>query len=223
MRVLGLLLLGAATSVAAHADAVPAGPTTLHYRAYVAGTPVGSAEVHLSVTDSGYRILGEASSNGWLKSFASWRNEFSAAGALDGPHRALSEFAYFEQNGANRRDVSIRDGVLKVLKNGKPRAERASPSGLDLLSALFVKPSCALDESLHTGRRVYRLTRLEHDGSRCRFEVVDEDEDRFQFELLLTDHEGLVVPARVTVHTWLTGRVELIDVPAEPPEPADGG
>jgi len=57
---------------------------------------------------------------------------------------------------------------------------------------------------------VYRLTRLEHHSAGCRYQVVDDDEDRFEMELVLQRFNQLVVPKRITIYGRFTGWMELV-------------
>jgi hypothetical protein len=183
----------------------------LRYQAFVAGAPVGEATVKVALADGVYRVEGDARSNGWLKGFTNWRNQFSARGRLDGLNREPTEFSYTERDSRKHRHVVVRDGTLQVTKNGKQRPSLQSPSGADIISALFVQPHCRGDQVLHTGRHVYRLSRLAHNPDGCRYSVVDDDDDTFEIELVLGRRDGLVVPTKIKVYAWLTGWVELME------------
>lgn len=195
------------------ARAAVAEPLTLHYRAYLAGAPIGDAAITVTVEEGAYRVEGSAASNGWLRGFTDWHNRFAASGTLDGVTRAATTFSYFERDGEDSRHVVVGDGRVRVTKNGKPRSETAAPPGMDVVSALFVAPRCDADQVLHTGRRVYQLSRLEREPGGCRYAVVDDDSDRFEIELVLERLGSLVVPRRITVHSWLTGWVERVEGP----------
>ncbi len=206
-----LALLGAlVTPVVADAGA-DAGTTALRYQAFVAGVPVGEATVAVSVGGGRYRVEGSARSNGLLRGFSDWRNRFRADGRLAGPVPAPTEFTYTEEDRDKRRTVLVRDGMLQVTKNGKHRPERPSPRAPDVVTALFVLPSCEDDQVLHTGRHVYRLSRLDGGAGRCRYAVVDDDGDRVEVEVALAERGDLVVPESITVRGWLTGRIELVE------------
>ncbi len=202
-----LVLLGAlATAAMADDDA-----TTLRYQGFVAGVPVGEATVSVSVGGGRYRVEGSARSNGWLRGFTDWRNRFRAHGRLAGPVPAPTEFTYTEQDRDKRRTVMVRDGMLQVTKNGKRRPKRPSALAPDVVTALFVQPRCQGDQTLHTGRHVYRLSQLNGGAGTCRYAVVDDDGDRFEVEVTLAERGELVVPERITVSGWLTGRIELVE------------
>jgi hypothetical protein len=184
---------------------------TLLYTASVAGAPVGEATVTVAVEDGRYRVTGDARSNNWLHAFTDWRNVFEADGLLADGARTASRFAYTETDRNKTRHLVMEDGVIRVTKNGRRRPERPAPPFLDVVSALFVAPRCAPDQTLQTGRHVYRLSRLEHGPGLCRYVVVDDDDETFEFTLSLGRRGGLIVPTRIVVHAWLKGRIELVE------------
>lgn len=208
--VIVVLIAGALVSARAD-DASNGAEVTLRYQAYVAGAPVGEATITVAVVDDHYQVVGDARSNGLLRGFSQWRNRFAAHGRLDDAGPQPITFSYAERDRRKTRDVAVRDGVLEQTKNGKRRPRRDAPSGSDVVSALFVAPRCEEDHQLHTGRCTYLLTRLDGDSGSCRYLVTDDDDDSFEIELELGSHGGLVVPQRITVYAWLTGRVELIE------------
>lgn len=209
----GMSLAAASFADRPASDAPPAvGSVTLHYRAFVAGAPVGEASITLSLGDGGYEISGEARSDGWLEGFSDWRNRFFARGGRRDAGPVLREFRYRETDGDERRDVVVRSGVLQVTKNGRERPQRTAPAGPDLISALFVEPRCRDEQAVHTGRHSYRLRRLDTGPAACRYRVLDEDDETFRMDLVLGRYAGVIVPRRITVHAWLTGWVELESV-----------
>lgn len=199
--------LGVTAGAAASPDVTG---TELQYQAYVAGAPVGSAQVFVAMLDGEYRVQGLATSSSWLSAFSEWRNRFRAHGRLEEGVLAPGEFAYVERSGRSHRDVAVRDGTLTEIKNGRRRPPRPSPAGMDVVSALFVAPDCADDLKLHTGRHQYRLTLLDGDDAGCRFSVADEDGNAHEVVLTFGERHGLRVPQRITVHAWVTGWVELL-------------
>jgi hypothetical protein len=209
------VLLLAATSFAAAdcatAAAEPDAHQTLRYRGFVAGAPVGEATVDIALEDGSYHVRGVATSNNWLRGFTDWRNEFRAVGRLDGLQRRMRAFEYTETDRDKTRHVIVEDGRIQVTKNGKPRARRPAPGFPDVVSALFVRPHCAGDQTVTTGRHVYQLARLERAPGGCRYVVTDDDGDTFEMSLTLDRRGTLVVPTRITVYGWLTGWIELED------------
>lgn len=203
---LGMSILLCCPAVGSAAD----GSVTLRYRAMVAGAPVGEAVVTVQLDGDRYLVEGDASSNGWLKSFTNWRNAFSARGRLDGRIPEPEEFSYTESDRDKSRHVVVRDGTMQVTKNGRERRPRRSPRGADVVSALFVQPACRDDHVVHTGRHVYRLIRLARGSAGCRYTVMDDDGDAFEVDLVLGRRGELVVPRRITFHSWISGRLELL-------------
>lgn len=198
--------------------AAPAHVTTLEYQAYAAGAPVGAATVQVSLVDDAYHVTGFAQASSWLRGFSEWRNRFSARGRVRDDAPEPQEFSYREHDRRKSRQVVVRDGTLQVTKNDRRRPRRQAPGGADVISALFVRPHCSPGRTVHTGRHVYRLERLQQ-AEGCRYRVVDDDGDTFELELEFTRRAGLVVPSRMTVHGWLTGWIELTDTvrPGAPP------
>ncbi len=183
----------------------------LEYRGFVAGAPIGEAAVSVALRDGVYHVSGDARSNGVLAGFSRWRNRFTARGRIDGMERRVTEFSYVEEDRDKSRRVVVREGELQVTKNGRQRPKRPAPGFPDVISALFVQPHCRGDQTVHTGRHVYRLSRLGRDPGGCRYVVIDDDDDRFEIELVLVRRSGLVVPKKIVVYGWLTGWIELRD------------
>lgn len=209
-RALAVGLVMALPLVGAAAEPAPA-QAHLEYRGYVAGAPVGEASVAVAVEDGRYRVTGDARSNGLLRGFSDWRNRFAAHGRLDGAERQPLEFSYTERDRRKTRHVVVRNGELQVTKNGKVRPKRPAPAFPDVISALFVQPHCRGDQVLHTGRHVYHLSRLTRDPGGCHYAVIDDDDERFEIELVLVRRNDLVVPKKIVVHGWLTGWLELVE------------
>ncbi len=169
------------------------------------------AAVSVALRDGVYHVSGDARSNGVLAGFSRWRNRFTARGRIDGMERRVTEFSYVEEDRDKSRRVVVREGELQVTKNGRQRPKRPAPGFPDVISALFVQPHCRGDQTVHTGRHVYRLSRLGRDPGGCRYVVIDDDDDRFEIELVLVRRSGLVVPKKIVVYGWLTGWIELRD------------
>ena len=205
--------------------ASPAAATLLRYDAFVGGAKVGEARVHVIIDEGGYQIQGSARTRGLLDTFSNWRNRFCARGGLNSARGGKGEapggvgdqgirplsFSYLEKDRDRRREVLVQEGTLRVVKNGKVRPSRPAPAGFDVLTGFFVLPSCAGDQLLHTGRHHYRLTRLESKPGRCRYVVMDDDNDRYEVSVAFTNRGGVVVPHRVVVDGFLSGTVVLRD------------
>jgi hypothetical protein len=212
MPLLLLMLLVPATYGNLHE--VPADATALRYQAFLAGAPVGEAVVHVAMSGGSYVVEGSARSRGLMQRFSKWRTQFSARGRVEDAGGASAEFAYAERNSGSTRFVRVSDGLLQVNKNGRQRPPQPSPPGPDVLNALFVPPHCRAEEVVHTGRSIYRLTRLSHGADRCRYRVVDDEDDTFEMELQLQRVEHLVVPKRIDVYGRLTGSMVLVGLEA---------
>jgi hypothetical protein len=186
----------------------PAADALLRYQAFLAGAPVGQATVKIALADGAYVVEGSARSQGLMNRFSRWRTHFTARGKV--ADEAGAEFAYAERNSRSTRHVHVSNGLLQVNKNGRQRPPEPSPPGPDVLTALFVPPHCRAAEVVHTGRSVYRLTRLSHDAGGCRYRVVDDEQDTYEMELRLQRLDHLVIPHRITVFGRVTGSMVLV-------------
>ncbi|MFK7914351.1 MAG: DUF3108 domain-containing protein [Pseudomonadales bacterium] len=229
-----LLLLGASAGVAFAGSAGSAGNSVvdaaesvtieyqvLTYEASIAGAPAGVATVAVARSAQLYRIAGQARATGLLDALSPWRARFWAAGDLVDGVPAPRTYRYVERGRDKRRDVTVSDGLLTVIKNDKQRPTRPSLPGLDVLTALFVEPRCAESLRLHTGRHGYRLQTAAaaaslpetktSAASRCSYRVVDEDQDSFKAQLQFGPVNGHQVPTRIAVTGALSGVMELTD------------
>jgi hypothetical protein len=205
----GVSSAGNAADGALLGDFAERGETWLHYDAFLAGVRVGEAKVHLRLAAGRYEIRGTALALGMVERYSEWRNQFMAEGSVTDAGAQPETFSYLETDRNKRREVAVRSGVLQVTKNGKVRPARPTPPGLDVLSGLFIRPHCKGDQVLHTGRHGYRLSRLASEPGRCRYVVVDDDQDRYEVELTLARRDGLVVPGRFAFRGLLNGFLEL--------------
>lgn len=185
---------------------------TFRYEAFVAGARAGEAIVNVDLAESRYQVTGTARAEGVVDVFSDWRTRFQAHGQLVGETPQLTEYSYVENDDDQRREVTVRDGMLRYFKNGRIRRERESPSGLDVLTALFVQPSCASVRSVHNGRSHFHLERVaaERDDV-CRFNVIDDDDDRYKADIRFGRRGELTVPVSIIVRGFLTGRLLLVD------------
>jgi hypothetical protein len=190
----------------------PVQAATLHYEAFIAGARAGEATVIVAVVENRYEVTGTARAEGVVEVFSDWRTRFQAHGQLIGTTPQPAEYSYVERDDDQLREITVSDGMLRYFKNGRKRRERASPAGLDVLTALFVQPSCQNQQSVHTGRKFFRLTRMASEPQGvCRYLVVDDDEDRYRADIRFGQREQLTVPISITVRGFLTGRVVLVD------------
>ncbi len=189
---------------------------TFKYQAYLAGTKAGTATVHVDISDGDYSLSGSAKAQGILKWFGKWRTRFEVKGRIEGGALTLDEYRYVEREERKHRELSVREGVLRVVKNGKPRRPREALPGTDVLTGLFVKPQCHDEQLLHTGRHNYQLRRLgppiETTGSsRCRYEIHDDEGDRYVASIEFAQFGDLTVPVRMTFGGFIRGRMELVE------------
>jgi len=185
---------------------------TLRYEAFIAGAMAGTATVNIDVVDDRYEVTGTAEADGVVDVFSEWRTHFQAHGQLVGETPLPAEYSYVERDDDQRREITVRDGVFVYFKNGRKRREGASPEGLDVLSALFVQPSCEAERAVHTGRKHFRMTRVETDRKGvCRYRIIDEDNDRYNADIRFGRRGELTVPLSITVRGFLTAKVVLVD------------
>jgi len=204
--VCGLLLMWSLTAV------LQAQAATFNYEAYIAGARAGKATVVVDLAAERYVVSGTAEAEGVADLFGSWRTRFHANGQLVDAVPQLTEYAYVERDADEQREVTVRDGRLKYFKNGRMRRDRESPAGLDVLTALFVRPSCAADREVHSGRKEFRLLLVSSQRAGvCRYQVVDDDDDRYEAVISFGQRGDLTVPISITLHGFLTGRMVLVD------------
>jgi hypothetical protein len=207
-KILGLwVLLG---PLAAHA-------TTLDYDAYMAGARVGGAEIIIERADDSYVIKGKAWAEGLFKWLTEWRSLFSASGRLENGSPVAEGYSLIERARNKVKELSLKDGALTYVKNGKLRTPQAPTSKMDLLSALFLPNGCDTSADIHNGKDQYTLT-LKHaqvatsmPGAtlRCEFEVRDEDQQKIQAVVWLGERDGLTIPVQLDLAGALEGTLKL--------------
>jgi hypothetical protein len=185
----------------------------LRYEAYLGGALAGSAQLALSQDAQRYSVIGSAKSKGLMDSFNPWRAQFEARGTVADGLPQLDQYHYVESDSRKLREVTVSDGQLRVVKNGKLRAELDALPGMDILTALFVEPSCDAALDLHTGRRGYRLVSPSEaaNGSAdtCRYTARDEDGDKTQVSIEFVRIGELRVPRVIELSGFLSGRLKL--------------
>ena len=172
--------------------------------------------MHVDISADDYSLSGTAKAQGILKWFGKWRSRFEVKGRIKGDELTLDEYRYVEREEHKRRELSVRDGVLRVIKNGKPRRPREALPGTDVLTSFFIKPQCHDEQLLHTGRHNYQLRRLgptiETAGtSRCRYEIYDDDGDRYVASVEFAQLGDLTIPVKMTIGGFIQGRMELVE------------
>ena len=190
----------------------PVAAATFRYEAFVAGARAGEATVNVAVVEDRYEVSGTATADGVVEVFTDWHTRFQAHGQLLGGTLQPTEYSYVERDDDQHREVTVRDGMLRYFKNGRKRREHASPPGLDVLAALFVQPRCESERFVHSGRKEFRLTRVQSSREGvCRYQVIDDDDDRYHADIRFGQRGKLTVPLSITVRGFLTGKAVLVD------------
>lgn len=185
----------------------------LRYEAYLGGALAGTARLALSQDAQSYSVVGSAKSKGLMDSFNPWRAQFEARGTVANGLPQLDQYHYVESDNRKLREVTVSDGQLRVVKNGKLRAELDALPGMDILTALFVEPSCDPALDLHTGRRGYRLVSPSESANgvadTCRYTARDEDGDKTEVSIEFVRVGELRVPRVIELSGFLSGRLKL--------------
>ena len=184
---------------------------TFKYQAYIAGVKAGRATIHVDRNQDSYTVSGSAKAEGLVDARGSWHTRFVATGKVVEGVAELTQYRYVEKGDHKRRDVTVRDGELRVIKNGKERPLRPAFPGVDVLTALYIEPNCRQEQQLHSGRHYYALKRIGQDPEICRYHVTDEDGDTYKADIVYTERENLTVPLSITLSGFLTGRMVLLD------------
>jgi len=185
----------------------------LHYQAFLGGASAGSARLALDQDAHQYSVIGSAKSKGLMESFNPWRAQFEARGSAADGGPVLEQYHYVEKDDRKLREVTVSEGLLRVVKNGKLRAELDALPGLDILTALFVKPKCDATLDLHTGRHGYQLvsTKASPGGAAdiCRYRARDDEGDSYQVTIEFAQIGELRVPRVIELNGFLSGRMKL--------------
>ncbi len=184
---------------------------TFEYQAYIGGLKAGHATVHVDLDQEFYEVSGSARAEGLVDALGSWYTKFSTTGKFVAGNAELIEYRYLEKGDHKRRDVSVRDGELRVIKNGKERPLRPAFPGVDVLTALYINPNCEEEKQLHSGRHWYVLKRIGPDADVCRYHVIDDDGDSYDAEFVYGERENLIIPVSITISGFLTGRMVLVE------------
>ncbi len=191
--------------------------TTLDYDAYLSGTRVGGAEVTIERADNTYVIQGKAWAEGLFKWVTQWRSLFSANGRLENGAPVAEGYSLTERARDKVKELSLQDGNLTYVKNGKPRTPVAPTSKLDLLSALFLPNGCDTSADIHNGKDQFFLTLTRAETAtavpgaslRCEFDVRDQDQQRIKAVVWLGERDGFTVPVQLDLAGALEGTLKL--------------
>jgi hypothetical protein len=209
------LLIGA---VALGWTPLAAAATTYHYEAYFAGLKVGSAAVAVERDASTYRIEGRAAARGVAAFFSDWQSDFYANGLFGDLGPILLTYGFDERERKKHRVLTLSDGVVDITRNGRTRPPMPVLEGLDVLTAFFITPACWKAQLVHTGRYNYWIDGRPGKEDGCDLEVTDDDGDLSRVRLWFEEHDGFLVPARLSIGGLLKGRIVLRRI--EEPSPA---
>ena len=184
--------------------------TTLYYEAFLSGIKVGAATVTVERDGTTYSIRGSAAVQGAAHLFSDWRSVFSVDGIFASGAPELVEYSYLENERKKQRALTLRDGVVEIVRNQKQRPPRPALEGMDVLTAFFIEPDCWAERLLQTGRHSYSLSgKPSTSAGGCRFLVVDDDGDRDRVHIVFEVHQGRRFPASLTTGGLLRGSVIL--------------
>lgn len=204
--------------IAALLAPLPAVATTLDYDAYVGGTKVGGAEVVIEKAEDTYQIRGKAWAEGLFRWMTDWRTHFTAMGRFIDGTPIGEGYSLIELAKDKVKEISLANGEVTYVKNGKTKQSPAPASKLDFLTALFLPTeSCDASYQLHSGKDEYsvRLKRAEslsggHGATlRCDFEVRDQDDERIDASVWLGVVDGVTVPVRLDLKGAVEGTLKL--------------
>lgn len=197
-------------------SSAPAGATAttrLDYDAFLAGTKVGGAAVTIEKDSDRYAIEGKAWSVGFLHFITKWRSVFSASGNLEQGRPVAEEYGFIEKARNKIKQIFMRGGEMRYVKNGEERVPHIDPAYTDLLSALFMPSGCSTQDAVHNGKDYFRLTLTASeqgtDGMRCEYQVIDEDDELTHATVWLGQVDGLLVPTRMELEGALEGELRL--------------
>ncbi len=200
------LLLALALPFAAQA-------TTLDYEVKVEGRQAGYMEVTVTVEENDYQIKGRMWSTGLAKLLSRWWSKFTTSGRLENGRPVIDEHELVEHSNQRDREVLVKDGILRELKNGRQKAPRKILADMDVLSALFFAEDCDAPAKLYNSKDSYRVVsvaaELKQDTLRCEFDIRDEDNDHFHATVWLNRIDGMNVPVRVDLKGKKEGSIRL--------------
>lgn len=197
---------------------------TFDYAVYLAGTKAGEARISVASLGSRYSVAGVLRSVGVLDVFTAWRGRFQAEGEITDGTALLTRYQFQERDRTNVRYVSIEDGVLRQVKNGRVRAPQIAPEGVDLLSAFVLPGGCLPRTALHLAKQSYALdvessssgvlartarSTFSGDALQCRYQV-DNDGSTLHATLWIAQVDGLSIPVRIEFDGSIQGGLYLI-------------
>lgn len=197
---------------------------TFDYAVYLAGAKAGEARISVASLGSSYSIAGVLRSVGVLDVFTAWRGRFQAEGEFTDGSPTLTRYQFQERDRTNVRTVSIENGVLRQVKNGRLRAPQVAPEGVDLFSTFVLPGGCLPRTALHLAKQSYSLdlestssgvlarsarSTFSGDALQCRYQV-DKDGSTLRATLWIAQVDGLSIPVRIEFDGSIQGGLYLI-------------
>ena len=190
-----------------------AAATTLEYEVKLEGRTAGYMELTVTVDEQDYQIKGRMWSTGLAKFFSNWWSRFTTFGRLKDGKPLVEGHQLVEHSNQRQRAVTVKDGILEELKNGRQKPPRKIDARLDVLSALFFADNCDIPPALFNSKDQYQIVKTasarDGDTLRCEFHVQDSDHDEFSATVWLNRIDGINVPVRVDLKGDRKGSIRL--------------
>jgi len=190
-----------------------AAATTLDYEVKVDGRKAGYMEVTVTRDENDYQIKGRMWSTGLAKFLSNWWSKFTTSGRLENGQPVTDSHELEEHSNQRDRAVSVKNGILEELKNGRQKPPRKVFAHMDVLSALFFAENCDAPAALFNSKDQYHVVKVateeKSDMLRCEFDVQDADKDRFRATVWLNRVNGINVPVRVDLKGDRKGSIRL--------------
>jgi Protein of unknown function (DUF3108) len=185
----------------------------LNYVALMGVAEAGVIAINLDVKGTAYVLQGSAETRGVLEVLRGLRVKFLVHGRRSGQMPVTRTYEYHHRDKEKERRFIVAAGEVTYWKNGELRPKQPAKKGLDLVSALWMAPSCASLTEVYTARTQYSFRLVKDRGDRCRYSVTSDDPDDgvFDVDIRYTQREGLRVPRRITSTGVFAGTVELIN------------
>ena len=185
----------------------------LKYLASMGGAEAGVIAINVDVRGADYTLAGTAESRGLMEMIKGLRVRFAVSGRLQAAVPTTGVYEYHHRDNSKERLIRVANGEVAYSKNGEARPNAPSKKGIDLVSALWMAPTCDSLADVHTGRTQYTFSLLEGSADRCHYRVVSDDEDdgAFDVDIRYTRRDGLRVPQLITSTGVFAGTVRLLD------------
>ncbi len=212
-RELKRLCIGLTVLASLGLGTVNAQPATLRYDAYVGMAHAGVINVVVERDEQSYLVRGDAESRGLMELIKATRGWFSANGHFKDGTLHPDKYEYYQKDSGKEKFVSVTDGQVKYIRDGRERDLTDAPIGTDLVSALWASSECSAIAQVHTGRSGYAFMLLDEAESVCHFSVQEDDEDEVPFEVDIEygERQGLRVPIVIRSTGGWAGRLQLVE------------